>query len=152
MSAGAGTSTSSLTPLFEPRSIAVFGASRDPRKLGHTLLANVLAQGFPGRVVPVNPAGEPVLGLPTVGELEEPVDLADGAGGRLGPGGARDRRRGLPRRRRTLASPAVPAGRGEQGDEEGQRPSGRAAPFQSGTSWYSRPYSRWTRTLVGRTR
>src|SRR5262249_41768168 len=32
--------------IFEPRSVAVYGASRDEAKLGHTLLRNVLTGGF----------------------------------------------------------------------------------------------------------
>ncbi len=65
-----------LEPLFRPRSLAVFGASRNPEKLGHRLLKNVLDHGFEGRVLPVNPSGEPILGLPSVRELRETVDLA----------------------------------------------------------------------------
>src|SRR5207245_7021136 len=45
------------------------GASRQPGKLGHTLLRNVRSGGFDGRVLAVNPA----LGVP---RLEEPCDLA----------------------------------------------------------------------------
>ncbi len=66
----------SLAPLFEPASIAVYGASRNPAKLGHTLLRNVLEGGFPGRVVAVNPEADEVLGVPAVPALSEPVDLA----------------------------------------------------------------------------
>src|SRR5215470_19446022 len=62
--------------IFEPRSVAVYGASRDERKLGHTLLRNALGGGFGGPVVAVNPSGGEVLGRQTVPALEEPVDLA----------------------------------------------------------------------------
>ncbi|KAF0242368.1 MAG: hypothetical protein FD180_3949 [Planctomycetota bacterium] len=51
-----------LDPLFRPRSIAVVGASRDPAKLGHVLLKNVLDYGFAGEVFPVNPSGGEILG------------------------------------------------------------------------------------------
>jgi acetyltransferase len=70
---------SDLDPLFAPRRVAVLGASRNPTKLGHVLLRNVLAGGFTGEVLVVNPSGEPVLGCPTVRtteELPEGVDLA----------------------------------------------------------------------------
>ncbi len=70
---------SGLEALFEPRSVAVLGASRHPGKLGHRLLENVRTAGFPGPVYPVNPAGEPILGYPTdrtVDALPEGVDLA----------------------------------------------------------------------------
>src|SRR5215831_5897403 len=62
--------------IFEPRSVAVYGASSDERKLGHTLLRNVLTGGFDGRVVPVNPAGGRILGVEAVPALNGPVDLA----------------------------------------------------------------------------
>ncbi len=74
--AGSRLAELSLAPLFEPRSVAVYGASRDPRKLGHTLLRNVLSGGFEGHVVAVNPAAEPILGVESVPVLTEPVDLA----------------------------------------------------------------------------
>ncbi len=67
-----------LDPLLRPSSIAVVGASRDPAKLGHVLLKNVLEYGFAGRVYPVNPSGGEVLGLPihaSVAALPEAPDL-----------------------------------------------------------------------------
>ncbi len=76
MTAAGGPARGSLEPLFEPRSVAVYGASRDPRKLGHTLLRNVISSGFGGSVVAVNPAAEPILGVETVRALADPVDLA----------------------------------------------------------------------------
>ncbi len=66
----------SLASLFWPRSVAVFGASRNPDKLGHRLLKNLLEYGFDGQVLPVNPSGERILGLPSVRSLQEAVDLA----------------------------------------------------------------------------
>jgi acetyltransferase len=66
----------SLEALFRPRSVAVLGASRHPEKLGHRLLKNLLEYGFDGRVLPVNPSGEAILGLPSGRALMEPVDLA----------------------------------------------------------------------------
>lgn len=65
-----------MDAVFQPRSVAVYGASRDEGKLGHVLLRNVLTGGFAGRVVAVNPAGGEVLGLRAVPALEEAVDLA----------------------------------------------------------------------------
>ena len=65
-----------MEAIFMPRSVAVYGASRDERKLGHVLLRNALGAGFGGRVVAVNPAGGEVLGTRTVPALDEPVDLA----------------------------------------------------------------------------
>lgn len=62
--------------IFKPRSVAVYGASRDEGKLGHTLLRNIPSGGFRGRVVPVNPAGGEILGVEAMPALDGPVDLA----------------------------------------------------------------------------
>lgn len=70
-----------MTPmreLLEPDSIAVVGASATPGKSGYILLKNLLDHGFPGRLYPVNPSADTVLGLrayPSVSALPEPPDL-----------------------------------------------------------------------------
>ena len=69
---------SSLDAFFEPRGVAVIGASRDPSKVGGSVLANLRSAGYGGRVVPVNSRGETVQGLPAARsllEVSEPVDL-----------------------------------------------------------------------------
>ena len=68
-----------LEPLFRPRSIAVIGASADPKKVGHAVLNNLLRFGFPGALYPVNPTCTEILGqktFPTVAVLPQAVDLA----------------------------------------------------------------------------
>ena len=68
-----------LDALFDPRSIAVIGASADPKKVGYAVLNNLIRFKFPGRLTPVNPSGGEILGLRTsavVGDIGEPVDLA----------------------------------------------------------------------------
>jgi len=68
-----------LDVFFRPRDIALVGASRNPRKGGHIILANLQRAGFPGRLLPVNPGGGEVLGLPvtpSAAELEGEPDLA----------------------------------------------------------------------------
>jgi len=67
-----------LTPLFYPESIAVLGVSRTPGKVGHDIVANLLAGGYAGRIIPVNPAAPEVLGLPCLAEIrktKEKIDL-----------------------------------------------------------------------------
>ena len=69
----------SLHALFAPRAVAVLGVSRNPAKLGYRLLQNVIERGYRGRVYPVNPSGEPILGVPSVDRIDalpEGVDLA----------------------------------------------------------------------------
>ena len=60
-----------LKVLLEPASIAVIGASRDPRKVGHRILKNLLNSQFPGEIIPVNPSGGDILGLRAFASLEE---------------------------------------------------------------------------------
>jgi acetyltransferase len=66
-------------PLFQPRSIAVVGATDNAFKLGFHALTAVTAAGFEGEVYPVNPnAGEEIRGLKayrSIRELPRGVDL-----------------------------------------------------------------------------
>ena len=68
-----------LSALFEPRSIALIGASERPGKVGTLLLDNLLAGGFAGSVFAVNPKYASVRGVAcvtSVSRLAAPVDLA----------------------------------------------------------------------------
>lgn len=49
--------------LLSPRSVAVFGASDDPNKIGGRPIAYMRKFGFEGRIVPVNPNRSTVQGL-----------------------------------------------------------------------------------------
>lgn len=60
-----------LEQLFNPRSIAVLGASRNPGKVGHAFIANLLASGYAGKIVPINPEAKDVLGVPCFRSLHE---------------------------------------------------------------------------------
>lgn len=67
-------------PLFHPKSIAVIGASDDPRKLGYLHLRGIVEFGYNGAVYPVNPrlAGKEILGLKCyarVSDIPDDVDL-----------------------------------------------------------------------------
>ncbi len=64
--------------LFRPQSVAVIGASRTRGKVGHEVLSNLVAGGYGGRVIPVNPAADEILGLTcygSIGDYGSPVDL-----------------------------------------------------------------------------
>ncbi len=68
-----------LKALFNPESIAVIGASKDPKKLGHVLLKNVLDYGFKGGIYPVNPREKAILERKTYSSMSAvpaQVDLA----------------------------------------------------------------------------
>ncbi|AEH22735.1 acetyl coenzyme A synthetase (ADP forming), alpha domain protein [Thermodesulfobacterium geofontis OPF15] len=65
--------------IFKPNSIAVIGASEDEKKIGHVVFRNLVKQGFEGKVYPVNPKREEILGIkcyPSVKDLPEKIDLA----------------------------------------------------------------------------
>ncbi|HKI97769.1 MAG TPA: bifunctional acetate--CoA ligase family protein/GNAT family N-acetyltransferase [bacterium] len=68
-----------LEALFHPRSIALIGASRKPSTVGAVLAHNLLAGGFDGPVMPVNPRHdtvESVIAYPDVASLPIAPDLA----------------------------------------------------------------------------
>ena len=68
-----------LNGFFEPSSVAIVGASREPGKLGHEVLRNIIDAGFQGKLYPINPKADEVLGLkcyPSVKDVPDKVDLA----------------------------------------------------------------------------
>jgi len=68
-----------LSPLFQPRSIAVVGASADTNKIRGRLLKVLVDGGYRGAIYPVNPSSATIQGLPaypSVLALPEPPDLA----------------------------------------------------------------------------
>jgi acetyl coenzyme A synthetase (ADP forming)-like protein len=69
----------SLRPFFQPKSVAVVGASRDPSSIGYRILEALVLNRFQGPVYPINPKATVVgcfRAYPSVRELPEPVDLA----------------------------------------------------------------------------
>jgi acetyltransferase len=68
-----------LQHMFQPDSVAVIGASRRPHSVGATVMKNLLAGGFDGPIMPVNPKYEAVSGVlawPKVADLPRKPDLA----------------------------------------------------------------------------
>ncbi len=69
----------SLRRIFQPRSVAVIGASEEPGKVGTITLGNLLQCHFAGPIYPVNHHRDSVQGLQayrSVADLPGPVDLA----------------------------------------------------------------------------
>ncbi len=67
-----------LENLLFPKTVAIIGASKTPGKVGHDLLANLIAGGFSGAIVPVNPTTDTILGLPCFPSLAaygQPIEL-----------------------------------------------------------------------------
>ena len=63
--------------LFEPRGVAVIGASHDESKLGYRIVRNILSGGYAGKVYPINPRGGAILGVPVWKTIEEVEDVPD---------------------------------------------------------------------------
>ena len=67
-----------LDSFFKPKSIAVVGASKDSRKIGHAALKNILISDYPCDLYPINPHEEEILGLKCYHKLTDvpkPIDL-----------------------------------------------------------------------------
>src|SRR5215213_4950499 len=67
-----------LEALFQPRSIAVIGASEKPM-VGRRMVASLDRIGFAGPLYPVNPAYPTILGhpcYPTIADVREAPDVA----------------------------------------------------------------------------
>lgn len=65
--------------MFAPRSVAVIGATDRDCSVGRTLLLNLANASFRGKIYPVNPKRDQILGLPcysSVASIPEKVDLA----------------------------------------------------------------------------
>lgn len=68
-----------LEALFWPESVAIIGASATKGKIGNIVLNNLLEAGYKGKIVPVNPKEEEILGLrvtQNIPDLPAPLDLA----------------------------------------------------------------------------
>ncbi|MFO0996196.1 MAG: acetate--CoA ligase family protein [Alphaproteobacteria bacterium] len=68
-----------LAPLFQPRSLAVIGASGRPFRPGHQAILALETIGFTGSVFPVTPTYDEIRGhrcFPSIEAVPGPVDLA----------------------------------------------------------------------------
>jgi len=73
------TNSTSLTPFFNPKGVAVIGASQDPTKLGYLLATNLNRSGYKGAIHFVNLKGGTLLGksiYKSILDVPDPVDLA----------------------------------------------------------------------------
>ncbi len=67
-----------LDPLFQPKSVAIIGASETPGKIGRLIMEQFLKMEFP-ILYPINPRGKDVLGIkafPRITDVPGPVDMA----------------------------------------------------------------------------
>ncbi len=73
------TTLHSLEEVFQPRSVAILGASRAPQKWGNVAAKQLMAGGFPGPIYLINPTVPEILGqttYPSLRQVSAPVDLA----------------------------------------------------------------------------
>jgi acyl-CoA synthetase (NDP forming) len=65
--------------LFQPRSVAIIGASKDETKSGGMFISSLLKDGYQGTIYPVNPRESEVMSLrcyPSITEVPGEIDLA----------------------------------------------------------------------------
>ena len=70
-----------LEAFFDPKSVAVIGASTSPEKLGYAVLENLVKGGYSqvGRIYPINPKADEILGetvYASVLDVPDEIDLA----------------------------------------------------------------------------
>lgn len=72
-------SRGNLKNFFYPASIAVLGATDSVGKLGYNVFRNLIHHGFQGKLYPINPKKETIMGVkafPSILDVGEPVDVA----------------------------------------------------------------------------
>ena len=60
-----------LTALFEPKSVAVIGASERENSVGSVIFKNILSSGYKGRLYAINPKHETIQGQQAYKSIEE---------------------------------------------------------------------------------
>ena len=71
----------SLKTFFEPKSVAVIGASRTPEKAGYNIVENLLRLGYRGDIYPVNPEAKKIPAIAmTAKAMMEDVERGERAG------------------------------------------------------------------------
>ena len=68
-----------LDAIFNPKSIAIVGASDNPGKLGFHVMKSLVQGGYPNSLFPVNPGKDELFGTrayPSLLQVPEEVDLS----------------------------------------------------------------------------
>jgi len=66
-----------LDAIFNPGSVAVIGASDNPGKLGSHVMKSLIQGRYPGKIYPVNPGKDEILGIKTYPSLFQVPDSVD---------------------------------------------------------------------------
>jgi acetyl-CoA synthetase (ADP-forming) len=70
---------SAMEAMFNPGSVAVIGASDNPGKLGSHVMRSLTEGKYPGKIFPVNPGRDEIMGIktyPSLLQIPESVDLS----------------------------------------------------------------------------
>jgi acyl-CoA synthetase (NDP forming) len=68
-----------LKTLFNPHTVAVVDASENPEKLGYHVMKSLTQGGFQGKIVPINPNSNKIMGIdsfPSINEFDGKIDVA----------------------------------------------------------------------------
>lgn len=68
-----------ISYFFDPKSIAIIGASSKPEKVGYNVLKNIVESKYKGKLFPINPKAEEILGFKSyksVLDVPEEIDIA----------------------------------------------------------------------------
>ena len=68
-----------MNGLLTPKAVAIIGASSTPGKIGHTVVKNLVESKYEGKIYPVNPKADEILGYksyPSVTDIPGEVDAA----------------------------------------------------------------------------
>lgn len=68
-----------ISAFFKAKGVAIIGASTSPKKLSHGILKNLIQYHYEGKIYPINPGAEEILGLTCykdIGDVPDPVELA----------------------------------------------------------------------------
>jgi len=71
--------TGDISYFFDPKSIAVIGASETAGKVGNTVLNSIIKSGYSGKIIPINPRSDEILGYKaykSVLDVPKEIDLA----------------------------------------------------------------------------
>ena len=66
-----------MEAIFNPESVAIIGASDNPGKLGSHVMKSLTQGRYPGRIYPVNPGKDEILGIKTYPSLSQVPDTVD---------------------------------------------------------------------------
>lgn len=67
----------SMKRIFSPEAVAIIGASADPAKLGYSTVKNIIDGGYKGKIYPINPKADEILGLQCYQDINEVPGAVD---------------------------------------------------------------------------